>query len=84
MERWGEEKENRYLLAALSTARRNENEIVEEFNKIYNHIVERLHIDIKPLDVPILIYYLDALDGELNFQLRQRSLEPQSCTRINY
>jgi hypothetical protein len=59
------------MLSALTIVKRNENETIEEFNEI----VQRLYIDIKLLEAAILIYYLDAFDGELNFQLRQR--DPQ-------
>ena len=40
-------KYNRYWLDAL-TRDNNENEYVEEFNKIFNQIVKRLHEIIKP------------------------------------
>jgi hypothetical protein len=59
------------MLSALTIVKRNENETIEEFNEI----VQILYIDIKLLEAAILIYYLDAFDGELNFQLRQR--DPQ-------
>jgi uncharacterized UPF0160 family protein len=32
-ERWGDQKEDRHLLAALSTSQKKENETMEEFNK---------------------------------------------------
>ena len=40
-------KYNRYWLDAL-TRDNNENKYVEEFNKIVNHIVKRLHENSKP------------------------------------
>jgi hypothetical protein len=32
-ERWGDQKENRFLLAALSSSQKKENETMDEFNK---------------------------------------------------
>jgi hypothetical protein len=67
LEKWGERRDNKYLLDALSSAKRNENETIEEFNKKFNQIMQRLHTDIKPPGASILIYYLHSFDGELGF-----------------
>ena len=48
MKRWCDQKENRYLLAALSTSQKKENETMEEFNKKFNDLVKSLHQDIEP------------------------------------
>jgi hypothetical protein len=47
LKKWGERRDNRYLLVALSSGKRNENETIEEFNKRFNQIVQRLHTDMK-------------------------------------
>jgi hypothetical protein len=49
-EKWAEHRYNRYLLAALNGAKRNENETIEDFNKRFNQIIQILHMDIKPLE----------------------------------
>jgi hypothetical protein len=41
-ERWGDQKEDRHLLAALSTSQKKENETMEEFNKKFNDLVKSL------------------------------------------
>ena len=46
-------------MVALSTTKRNENEI-GEFDKLFNQIAQKLHNDIIPPETMILIYYLDA------------------------
>jgi hypothetical protein len=61
MERWGEKKTIDIYLSALSTTKRNENEIVEEFNKRFNKIVQKLHEDIRPPGRPS--FYLDGVSG---------------------
>lgn len=76
LHKWGERRDNRYLLAALSSAKRNENETIEELNKRLKKIVQRLHADIKPPEAAILIYYFDSFDGELGFQIREK--DPQN------
>jgi hypothetical protein len=76
MDKWGEKKDNRYLLVALSSTKKNENETMEEFNKRFSQIVQKLNQNIKPLEQTILIYYLDSFDGEMDFHLRQQ--DPQN------
>jgi hypothetical protein len=39
-EKWGDQKENRFLLASLSTSQKKENETMEEFNKKFNDLVK--------------------------------------------
>lgn len=73
MDKWGERKDSRHLLATLNTAKINENETVEEFNKRFNQIVSSLHADVKPPPAVVLIHYVDDFSGDLAFHhLRQR------------
>ena len=65
--RWGDKKENRHLLAALTETKKKENETIEEFNKKFNDLVSRLHKDIKPPDASILSYYTEAFEGEMRY-----------------
>jgi hypothetical protein len=71
-ERWGDKKEHRHLLAALHSIKKNENETMEEFNKKFNDLISSLHKDIKPPDTSILIYYIEAFNGEMRYQLRDK------------
>jgi hypothetical protein len=72
LERWGDKKEHRHLLAELHTIKKKENETMEEFNKKFDDLVNSLHTDIKPLAASILIYYIEAFGGELRYQLRDK------------
>jgi uncharacterized protein YjiS (DUF1127 family) len=63
-ERWGDQKENRFLLAALSSSQKKENETMDEFNKRFNDLVKSLPTNIKPSDTAILIYYMEAFEGK--------------------
>jgi hypothetical protein len=48
---------------------------VEEFNTKFNSLVKSLHDDIKPSDVAVLIYYMEAFEGEMRYALRDK--DPQ-------
>ena len=56
-QRWGDKKQKRNLLVALTNTKKKENETIEEFNKKFSDMVGRLHVDIKPSDTSILVYY---------------------------
>ena len=45
---------------------------MDEFNTKFRRIVSDLHNDIKPNDVAILIYYIEAFTGDLRNQLRDK------------
>jgi hypothetical protein len=74
--RWGDHKEHRFQLAALTTSQKKENETVVEFNTRFNNLVKSLHRDIKPSDAAILIYYIEAFEGEMRYALRDK--DPQN------
>jgi hypothetical protein len=71
-ERWGKKRDHRHLLASLNNIKKNENEMMEVFNKKFNELVSSLHTDIKPPDNVILIYYIEAFGGEMRYQLRDK------------
>jgi hypothetical protein len=66
------EKYNRYLLDTLISPKRNENETIEELNKIFIEIVQNLNQKIKPLEKAVCIYHFDAFYGELVFHFRKK------------
>ena len=70
--RWGDRRDNHFLLAALHTSHKQENETMEEFNKRFNDLVKSLPADIKPQDASLLIYYIQALEGEMKYQIRDK------------
>ena len=45
---------------------------MEEFNKKFQEVVKSIHSDFKPPDKSILVYYMEALGGELWYQLRDK------------
>jgi hypothetical protein len=70
--KWGDKKEDRYLLASLNNMKKNENETMEEFNKRFNNLISSLHAEIKPPDGSILIHYIESFNGEMRYQLRDK------------
>jgi hypothetical protein len=83
--RWGDQKEHRFHLAALTTSHKKENETVVEFNTNFNSVVKSLHNDVKPSDLAILIYYVEAFEGEMRYALRDKdpqTLEAAQATTI--
>jgi hypothetical protein len=74
--RWGGQKEHRFQLGALTTSHKKENETVVEFNEKFNNLVKSLHQDVKPPAVAILIYYIEAFEGEMRFALGDK--DPQN------
>jgi hypothetical protein len=71
-------KKTDILLAALSTSQKKENETMEEFNKKFNDLVKSLHQDIKPPPASILIHYMEAFEGEMRYQLRDKDKDAQN------
>jgi hypothetical protein len=63
--RWGDQKENRFLLDARTSSHKKENETMEEFNTKFNNLVKSLPNAILPSDTAILIYYMEAFEGEI-------------------
>ena len=70
--RWGDQKEHRFQLNALTTIKKKENETMLEFNTKFNNLVKGLHRDIKPSNAAILIYYIEAFEGEMRYALRDK------------
>jgi hypothetical protein len=73
--RWGDQKEHRFQLGALTNIKKKENETMIEFNTKFNNLVKGCHKDIKPSDAAILIYYTQAFEGEIRYALVDK--EPQ-------
>ena len=63
--KFGEKKEPRHQLAALTTIKRGENETMDEFDKKFTDLTKAIHTDYKPTAQSILFYYIEALSGEM-------------------
>ena len=72
MEKIGEKKEPHFLLNALHSIKRKENEMMEEFNKTFRDLIAWMDDKFKPPNKSILVYYIEALSGEMRYQLRDK------------
>jgi hypothetical protein len=70
--RWGDQKEHHFQLGVLTTNHKKENETVVEFNENFSNLVKNLHQDVKPPTAAILIYYIEAFEGEMRYALRDK------------
>jgi hypothetical protein len=69
--RWLERRDSRFLLNALTNMKRNENETIDEFNLRFNKIIQDIPHDHQPTPTTILLYYLNAFQGQMSFFLNQ-------------
>lgn len=51
------------------------------FNKRFNDLITSLHKDIKPPKTSILIYYMEAFNGEMIYQLGDKEIENLSLAQ---
>jgi hypothetical protein len=58
-----ERKDSRFLLNALTNIKRNENEIVDEFNLRFDKVVQDIPQTHQPNPTSILLYYLNSFQG---------------------
>ena len=73
-EKYGDKREGRHLVKAISIIKKRENETVEEFNKRFNGIVRELPQDYKPTDKALQDFYIDAFSLEPSYELRHARL----------
>jgi hypothetical protein len=71
--RWGDQKEHHFQLGALTTSHKKENETVVEFNEKFSNLVKNLHRDVNPPATAILMYYIEAFEGEMRYALRDKN-----------
>ena len=48
---------------------------MEEFNKKFKDLVASIHSDFKLPDKSILVYYMEALNGEMRYHLKDKELD---------
>ena len=72
MEIFGEEKVPQFLLNALHSIKRNENEMMEEFNKKFRCPIVIMDTEFNRPNKSILVYFIEELGGEMRYQLRYK------------
>jgi hypothetical protein len=67
----GKEKESIFLLNALTSVKRNENKTMDGFNSRFDKSVHDIPHNLQPTLATILLYYLNAYQGQFNVFLNQ-------------
>ena len=84
-EKYGDKREGRHLVNAISIIKKRENETLEEFNKRFNGIVRELPQDYKPIDKSLRDFYIDAFSLEPSYELRRaRRNAYRDCQALSY
>jgi hypothetical protein len=68
-DKWLEKKDVWFLLSALTNIKRNENETIDEFDKRFDNIVQDIPQTHQPTADTILMYYMNAFQGNFSFFL---------------
>ena len=60
------------MLTALHSSHKEDNETMEGFNRRFNELIKSLPQDINPPENAILIFYVQAFEGEMRYQLKDK------------
>ena len=70
--RFGEMKEPRHQLDSLTNIKKEENETMDEFNQRFTELSNDIPAIYKPPAPSILLYYIEALSGKMQYQIRDK------------
>ena len=70
---WSHKLDGKFLLHQLFDIKKRENEAVHEFNLTFDKTVGNIPNEIRPKDQAIVIHYLNAFDGWLGFNLKDKN-----------
>lgn len=70
---WDIKIDNKFLLNQLHEIRKKGNETVQEINIKFQNVIDKIHDEVNPLDASILLYYVNAFDGQFGFMLRDKA-----------
>ena len=72
MEQWNVKRDGRLLLNELHDIKKKESETIRQFNLRFQKLVDNFPKDIKPKAGAILLYYINALEGNFGFYFRDK------------
>ena len=72
MEKWGEKKDHQYYLSEFSSMKKKNSESVNDFNKRFNKMYNRIPDDIRPSQAAAKVAYAIAYDPDFAMILRER------------
>ena len=59
--------DTKFLINQFHDIKKMENENFMEFNIIFQHMLNKLPPKVNPQDIVILLYYVNAFDGQFEF-----------------
>ena len=68
--KFGSKKEPRHLVAALTSMKKSETKTMDEFNSRFTELSNSILSTYSPLAASILDYYIEALSGKIQYQIR--------------
>ena len=80
---WSHKLDGKFLLHHLFDIKKRENETIHEFNLRFDKTVGNIPKEIRPKDQVIIIHYLNAFDGWLGFNLKDKNLNDLKTAQFN-
>eukprot|EP01018_Ginkgo_biloba_P015769 Gb_38181 [translate_table: standard] len=72
MEKWGEKKDHQYYLSEFGSLKKKNGEIVDDLNKRFNKMYNKIPADIRPSQAIAKVTYAAAHDPDFAMMLRER------------
>jgi hypothetical protein len=72
MRQWGEKRDSLYYLNEFGSLKKRANEIVDDFNRRFNKLYNKIPADIKPSQPTTKVTYVGAFDVDFSMTLRER------------
>jgi len=82
-DKFGDKKEEKHLVKAISIIKKKENEMVEEFNRRFNGIIKEISQDYKPPNKSLLDFCIDAFNRDTSYELRRaKTRDYKACQAL--
>ena len=72
MRQWREKRDSLYYLIEFGSLKKRDNEIVDDFNIIFNNLYNKISIDINPSQPTTKVTYVAAFNFDFSMVLRER------------
>jgi hypothetical protein len=72
MKTWEIRKDGIMMLNQIHETRNRDNETVRDFNERFGKLIEPISNNLKPIDVVILLQYINAFNVKFGFTLRDK------------
>lgn len=69
LEEFGDHNDPSFASHELTSIKKNQNESVAEFNKVFNKVLNRIPIDVRPVDSFLINFYLSSFDSKTCYEI---------------